>query len=120
MTIYNNVSRARFTRVWLDPDLSKKEVAELTGFSFSRSAQNRAKALGLQDKPNESPGRKPKIIDLVLFTKMWNQRVYAAGIARHFQTTLTTVNNTRARAGLSKRPEGRFAGITLDEFLGSQ
>lgn len=117
MAFHNRISRAAFTRLWMDTALSLREIGDRAGYTHITNLRARADKFGLPPRPLESRGPKYKVTDEDLFRDMWEYSVATRDMAAHFKVRQNTILNTAIRLGLPSRPNGRLDSITIHDFF---
>ncbi len=101
----NKFPPGRFRKLWLDPALTIRQIADTAGYSDRSSAINKARALGLPSRA-KLKGRPAVIGDehREKFTRMWlDLDVPFKAIYAEFATYQQIISNTRRRFGLPSR-----------------
>lgn len=114
------MSEASFARLWGDPAVSLRELAELLGVS-RQAVSIRARVRGLPPRVGPGTSCRPRIEDSAPeLAAMWNANVGLRAMADHFDCCHTAVLKAASRLGLPKRHLTRWHLISVADFRALQ
>ena len=109
------ISRAEFARMWGDPNVRARQIAETLNVSV-QAVTSRAATRGMPKR--KGGGGMNRKLDPDLFREMWVENVSAKDIAAHFKLSHPNSISKRAREwGLPKRNCNRWNMVSMLRFL---
>lgn len=109
------VSRAEFARMWRDPNIPARQIAETLNVSV-QAVTSRAATRGLPKR--KGGGGMNRKLDPVMFRAMWDANVRAKDIAAYFGLSHQNSISKRAREwGFPRRNCNRWNMVSMLRFL---
>lgn len=110
-----SISHAEFTRMWCDPSVRARDIAEYLGVTV-QAVHHRAMARNLQPRPGG--GGMNRKVEPTLFREMWMANVSATDIAIYFGLSHPNAVSKRAREwGFPKRKCTRWNMVPMMAFM---